>query len=343
MLPCPRARIRHRELIEVVERLVRALGGDAAVQVYAAGSRDSAVAVLRAVTNGAPERALQAARAVVRDTQLHLVEVQPKSIESTERFLATLASVTAHAARDERWVHQLQVELGLAKPQRSEQRYHVQLPCTLRWGEQARPGIVLNLSIGGMFVEVDEPPPRDVDLRIELTVPTFDGVIALTGAATHQGRPSPLGRVGVGVRLTGVRAGAHEAISGFLSLAERVSRHHVVLSGAPPEGLERALGSLGMQILQARDLSMLVAALTDDPEGPDLLVVSPPDAELTMRVVRVEGGDAALPILARAASTSEGAALRDLGATLLLSERASLEDTVRAVETALSLGRPRVT
>ncbi len=71
--------------------------------------------------------------------------------------------------------------------QRAHKRHDVVLPVSFQWGGQKHSVRSVNVSAGGMLVEMDDPPPTDerLDFIIELAQEGGDRQLKLTGTVVH--------------------------------------------------------------------------------------------------------------------------------------------------------------
>jgi uncharacterized protein (TIGR02266 family) len=63
-----------------------------------------------------------------------------------------------------------------------------------------------NLSLGGMFVETDDPLPEQTSIQVRFKVPTQPEVIDVTGEVRWIERSQPGRPGGMGIRFHGLRA-----------------------------------------------------------------------------------------------------------------------------------------
>jgi hypothetical protein len=104
---------------------------------------------------------------------------------------------------------------GDALEPRSGLRVPIYLPAQLQWAERAAEGEIRNLSIGGAFVALDEPPP--VGEVLALTFPIGERLLRTSAVVCHRRGASTAGRPsGVGVSFSGVPADEGRLLAGFV-------------------------------------------------------------------------------------------------------------------------------
>jgi hypothetical protein len=75
--------------------------------------------------------------------------------------------------------------MGIEK--RAHQRHDLVLPITFWWGGEQHAVRSVNVSAGGMLVEMDDPPPTDEQLDSIIEIAQEDGVrqLKLSGTVVH--------------------------------------------------------------------------------------------------------------------------------------------------------------
>lgn len=326
MVPCPRASARVSELALLLDHLGAATQGEAIVRVYASGRLDVAIATISLEGAGGLAAPLAAMRDAALGSTLVLVEVDPDKPAPSAGFVEHLSLVTPDAVREDGWPVHLQRELGLTPPQRAHTRHPSRLPCALSWGGRERAGVVSNVSAGGLFVSLPQPPIGDTPVTCDVSLP-YGKRLSLRGVIRHSVAEARSPRPGAGVSFAEVDV-PPDVLKALLDLLARVGRRTIVLAGDVPASLAQALDAVGAFVVRARTESDVVAALTDDLAGVDLLVVAPGAGDFRA-LVQARGGERELPIVSFVATSKD----RSVGKTL--SVHAPADEALRFVADAL--------
>lgn len=113
--------------------------------------------------------------------------------------------------------------MGVEK--RRHDRFPIALPATLTRGKKSGPATTVDVSLGGLFLSIADPPPLRELVKIELVVAKDKPPLHLMGMAVFVRQPSPEKGLkgGVGVQLFGLDPDTTEKWSGFVS---RVRAHN---------------------------------------------------------------------------------------------------------------------
>ena len=101
---------------------------------------------------------------------------------------------------------------------RTDPRYDRQVDVEIKAGSKQLAGRTRNVSLGGMFVELDLPPPVETSIEVRFRVPTQPEAIEVTGEIRWSEPAAGERKAGIGIRFHGLRARDVWALNRFFQL-----------------------------------------------------------------------------------------------------------------------------
>jgi len=98
---------------------------------------------------------------------------------------------------------------------RTDPRYARRLEVEIVAGDQKRAATTVNISLGGLFVEIGEAFPNQTQLQVRFKIPTQPEPIEVSGEVRWVEPGSPGESYGMGIRFHGLRAREVWALNRF--------------------------------------------------------------------------------------------------------------------------------
>lgn len=116
--------------------------------------------------------------------------------------------------------------MGVEK--RRHDRFPIALPATLTRGKRSGPATTVDVSLGGLFLSLSDPPPLRELVKIDIAVAKDKPPLHLMGMAVFVRQPNPDKGVkgGVGVQLFGLDPDTTEKWSDFVSRVRAHNQKH---------------------------------------------------------------------------------------------------------------------
>lgn len=110
--------------------------------------------------------------------------------------------------------------------QRRHDRYRIELPVILTRGKRSEAAKTVDVSLSGVFLAIDDPPPLRELVKIDICSPDGGKRIHVMGMAVHVVRPTPDGsrKGGVGVQLFGLDPETTKEWTVFINRAKQHAR-----------------------------------------------------------------------------------------------------------------------
>jgi uncharacterized protein (TIGR02266 family) len=219
-----------------------------------------------------------------------------------------------------------------ASEHRRDERYPIRMPVTLIAGKKSQTLLTEDVSMSGLFVRTDQPPPLRQLVRIQMSLPPGNTALSTFGTIVHVVPPNDAaGRVpGSGVQLYAMDRDARELWAAFIrhvasTIATATPVPAAVTAQVDPirRRFERHRAELELLVATVEQLHTLYSH--DISKGGMFIrtdLALPPGERLLVRVVHPETGESfALEAVVRRASTDPR--LRGLGVEFVnMDERA---------------------
>lgn len=261
---------------------------------------------------------------------LKFLALEPGSRAALERMIASAAD-----------------EAGLrGRQRRTEQRVDISTTISISTPDEVRQAFTENMSTGGMFVIMDDPPPKGSMVEVQLDMVGSGQPLVVTASVLHSVRPdeaeSTKKKPGVGLRFERLALEDAERLAQYLKAVQVRSRQRILIADDTVffrTILRDLLRSAGYQVLEASTGEEALTLIADEVLGLDLVIldVNMPGmsgVEVVDRIRRI-GGEAEFPVLILSGAVDdpeERQIIRDIGANEFATKDTSLPEVLRIVD-----------
>ena len=129
-----------------------------------------------------------------------IIIVSSDSVEGSEEMCLTAGcdDYIYKPIRRDVLLSSIEKQLGILH--RAHPRMDAEISCRFVIGGTALPGVVRTLSLGGAFIQIEDPPEPGREIVVNIDIPGSDAALSLSCSVRWTGRLEPGGPLGAGVQ-----------------------------------------------------------------------------------------------------------------------------------------------